>query len=212
MRTRPIANSAIARKYEASVVSSFRSLCVVALFAGAPWSAPAHDAFMEFVWHRVELGVNARHVDVTVELTFFEDWSERERQRMDADQDGRIRKDELEKYAAQLSATVNKAVHLTIAGRPVTLVPLYDPEVNLLGRDTVQRSHHQLTLRFFAALPAGLPPSEAIVVEDRLWPAARCLGELKTASGSRLEAGEVTERAPAGAATSRPLRFTARYR
>jgi hypothetical protein len=171
-----------------------------------------HEVFADYVWHRVELSINAQHVDVTVELAFFETWSTRERQRMDANQDGQIQRAESEEYANRVAATVSNEPVLFIAGRRVALIPLYAPEVNLLGRNTVEGGHHQLTLRYFAPVPAELPGKSELIIEDRLWPEARCLAECAIAENATgvLEAGRVVERAfPAG--LNAPLRFTARY-
>jgi hypothetical protein len=186
--------------------------CVLAIVAGVSPGVRAHEAFADYVWHRVELSMNAQHVDVTVELTFFETWSTRERQRMDANQDGEVQRAESEGYAKRIAATVDKELALFVADRRVALFPLYAPEVNLLGRNTVEGGHHQLTLRYFAPLPAELSGKSELIIEDRLWPEARCLAECAIAANATgvLEAGRVAERAlPAG--LNAPLRFTARY-
>jgi hypothetical protein len=175
----------------------------------------AHEAFANYIWHRVELKADARHFDVTVELTFFEEWSARERVRMDLDGDGRIGRTELVNYTRQLADSVKTQLDVLIAGRRLALVPLYDPEVDLLTRDEVGRWHHQLTLRFFATLPKVLAGEAEVVVEDRLWLEAPRLGELKVASDAReqLKADPVSDRAPmpSGSGVAAPLRFTARY-
>jgi hypothetical protein len=186
--------------------------CVLAIVAGVSPGVRAHEAFADYVWHRVQLDMNAQHIDVTVELTFFETWSTRERQRMDANRDGQVQRAESEEYANRIAATVSKKLALLVAGRRVALIPHYAPEVNLLGRNTVEGGHHQLTLRYFAPVPAELSGKSELIIEDRLWPEARCLAECAIAENATgvLEAGRVVERAfPAG--LNAPLRFTARY-
>ena len=144
-------------------------------------SADAHDLFASISSIDGKLSVSARHVDVIVELTFFEDWSARERQRMDEDGDGRIRRVEMGNYVSNLAASLNTRVGVLMGGRRVALALLYAPEVDLLGRDTVGRGHHQLMLHFFAPTPGGLTVGTEIVVEDRLWPEARAVGAFQAA-------------------------------
>jgi hypothetical protein len=172
----------------------------------------AHEAFREYIWHHVQLDVTARHVDVTVELTFFEDWSFRERQRMDTNKDGLIQRSEVEAYATKIAVAIIPHVSLLVAGQPVALIPLYSPEVNLLGRDTLQGGHHRLTLRFFSAIPKELSIGSSITIEDRLWPEARSLADISTRGGAAgsLDGGKVTDRSfPSGVEDA--LRFTANY-
>jgi len=74
-------------------------------------------------------------VDLTVDLTFFEEWSSRERRKMDADTNGRIARVEVERYLQKLAPELAKQVRLLVAGHEVPLVSLYEPEVDLLGSD-----------------------------------------------------------------------------
>jgi hypothetical protein len=186
----------------------------IALLAALIPCAPAHDAFAEYVWHRVEISAGPRQIDVTVKLTFFEEWSERERRRMDLDRDGRIARAEIEHYIAGLVNALNSQVTLFVAGRRVALVPLYAPEVDLLGSAGVVRAHHRLTLHYFATVPPELTPGAAIVVEDRLWPEALCFGEIDAtavAGGGALKVAGVTDREALPDGVETPLRFSANY-
>ena len=94
-----------------------RTLIFAAIITNLISSADAHDLFAEYIQHRVKLSVSARHVDVIVELTFFEDWSARERQRMDEDGDGRIRRVEMGNYVSNLAASLNTRVGVLMGGR-----------------------------------------------------------------------------------------------
>jgi hypothetical protein len=157
---------------------------------GSPRIAAAHDLFTAYVQHRVHLAVGARHLDLTLDLTFFEEWSARERLAMDADADGRITRTEVESYLKDLSAGLSQQVKLRVAGREVLLAPLYDPELDLLGNDQAIPGHHRLHLFFFAPTPATLRSGDEIVIEDRLWPEAKMLATVAAAGrdGSELEA------------------------
>lgn len=169
-----------------------RCLAVLALAlvgTGGPPVARAHDVFTAYIQHRIELTLGARYTDVTIELTFFEDTSEHEREHLDADGDGRISRAESNAYIRHMAAEAEKQVRLLADGRELALTSLYAPRLDLLGDNQVGRSHHRLTLYFFAATPDDLTPGTEFVVADRCWPAARALGslEVKGADGSRLE-------------------------
>src|SRR5688572_18016552 len=110
-----------------------RRLLPLATFVAVLSAVRAHDAFAEYVWHRVEIAAGTRQVDVTLKLTFFEEWSERERRQMDADRDGAISRSEVESYSANLTEGMKSRVTLTVAGQRLALIPLYAPEVDLLG-------------------------------------------------------------------------------
>jgi len=133
-------------------------------------NAVAHDLFAAFVQHSVRVTVGARYIDLTLDLTFFEEPSVRERVVMDADANGHITRSELESYVRKLAPQLAEQVDLRVAGQEVPLVPLYDPEVDLLGNDKVGLAHHRLRLFFFAPTPAALRADADIVVEDLLWP------------------------------------------
>lgn len=169
--------------------SRLLSLWTCILIAASP-SLQAHDLFAAYIQHRVGISMGARHIDVTVQLTFFEEGSEHERTHMDANRDGRISRAESDAYLQTLEPKLAKAVTLQIGGRPVTLIPLRTPELDLLGQDGVGRGHHRLVVYYFAPVPQQLSPGMEILVENRLWPEARALGSMQVEGkeGCRLEA------------------------
>jgi hypothetical protein len=153
------------------------------LFAGMAISlqqtAAAHDLFAAYIQRKVSLTVGARYTDLEVNLTFFESWSARERAAMDADADARITRSEVESYVKTLAPELARQVKLRVAGQELALVPLYAPEVDLLGNDQVGPAHHRLRLNFFVPTPTTLHAGDEIVVEDCLWPAAKAIGTLQ---------------------------------
>ena len=128
---------------------------------------------------RVAVTVGQQHVDVAVQLTFFEDGSEHERGHMDRDADGRVDRQEAAAYLAAKAGPLERSVRLRIAGQPVTLTTLFPAELDLLGNEQVGRGHHRLTLHFFARTPSQLTEGTELVVEDRLWPEVRALAALQ---------------------------------
>lgn len=151
-------------------------LLVAGILIGARHPAAAHDVLGACVQHGVHLTVGAQHIDLTLDLTFFEEWSARERAVMDTDASGHISRAETESYLKKLAPHLSQQVKLRVAGRELELAPLYDPEIDLLANDEVGPAHHRLRLFFFAPTLTGLRADDEIVVEDRLWPAAKVLG------------------------------------
>jgi hypothetical protein len=155
-------------------------LCLLAgLLLDSPSIVRAHDTLGSCVQHAVHLAVGARHMDVTLDLTFFENWSARERAAMDANANGRITRSEVESYVQELESKLAGQVKLRVGGHELALVLLYAPEVDLLDNDQVGPAHHRLKLFFFVPTPVQLRSGDEIVVEDSLWPAAKALGTLQ---------------------------------
>jgi hypothetical protein len=152
---------------------------VAVVMTGLPVAGFAHDVLTNFVQHSLHLTLGAHHLDLRVDLTFFEEWSARERKAMDADGNGRIARLELESYLKKLAPEISRQLALRVAGREVPLVLLYDPEIDLLGGENTGPAHHRLRLYFFASTPSTLRSSDEIVVEDRLWPEAKALVTLQ---------------------------------
>jgi hypothetical protein len=189
-----------------------RLFLALAVFAASPPRAGvAHEVFAACVQHEARLTVSARHVDLTLELTFFEDWSARERLAMDADGNGRVSRREAEHYARNLAARIAGAVTLRVGGRPLPLAPLYDPEVDLLGTDRVGPAHHRLRLVWFARTPT-LRAGDEVVVEDSLWLKATALGTGRAGGedGATFEAKPPGDAAPVLLPPGEPRRFTFR--
>ena len=186
-------------------------LLVVGWLGGAVPASP-HEVLAQYLQHRVALTLGARHVDVTVELTFFEDGSEHEREHMDADGDGRLSRAETDAWLRQLEPRLAEAITLRVDGQPVSLIPLRAPELDLLGDWRVGRGHHRLTLFFFASTPADLAAGAEVVVEDRLWPKVRALVALQVEGrdGAQLEAVPFADSLLPPAREGEPRTFKAR--
>ena len=167
-------------------------LCLLAgLLLASTRIAQAHDVLGSCVQHAVHLAVGAQHMDVTLDLTFFEQWSASERAAMDTDGNGAITRSEQEAYLKRVGTNACQQVKLFVAGRELPLAPLYDPELDLLGNSRVGSAHHRLRLLFFVATPAGLRAGDEIVVEDNLWPVAEMLATPRAEGrdGCRLATG-----------------------
>jgi hypothetical protein len=145
------------------------------------WSAPdarAHAIFMTYARHGVKVDAGPVNIDIHIELTFYEYPSLAERRRIDRDHNEAISETEIREYLAGLADTLNQAVSMEVDGRAVEVIPLFDPQVDLLGVEGVAPSHHVLKLSYFARTPKWLRSGSRIVLEERLWPATPRLGQL----------------------------------
>jgi hypothetical protein len=143
------------------------ALCIwLALIGGLQ----AHDLFAEYVHHRVKLSARENHLDLTFELTFFEEGSEQERRIMDCDGSGRIERGEVDAYVKRLSRGLTNAPTVFVGDEQLRVSPLYEPEVNLLGNDAVQWAHHRLVLFYFVPVLPRLTDGAVLRVGDPFWP------------------------------------------
>jgi len=174
-------------------------------------AASAHALFMSYVQHRTAITVGPANIDITIELTFFETRSISERRRMDADADGTITVGEIQSYLARIADSLDGGIGLRIAGRPVAVMPLYQPEVDLLGVDQVAPCHHVLRLFYFARTPDWLAPGSQIVIDDGLWQHTARIGSLEiTGQGGFRIAGPTGAESRSDAdGTGRPLVMSA---
>jgi hypothetical protein len=143
----------------------------------------AHGILAAYIQHGVHVKVDGQNIDLTLDLTFFEGPSARERALMDIDANGRITRAEVDAYLKKLSPALFKQVKLRVAGREVPLVPLYDPEIDLFNEQTTALAHHRLRLYFFAVTPAELRTGDEILVEDQLWPESKSFGTPQAEGG-----------------------------
>ena len=134
-----------------------------------------HDILGTCIQHAVHLSVEANGAELTLDLTFFEEWSTRERAAMDADGNGTITRAEQEAYLKRLAPRVCKEIRLRMSGREVPLIPLYGPELDLFANFKTGPAHYRLRLFFFVDTPLTLGAGDEIVVEDQLWPDARIM-------------------------------------
>ena len=146
----------------------------------------AHDLFTKYVRHHVRLQSQSNHIDLTLELTFFEESSARERQRMDLNGDGRILSGELGAYVRALSGALTNKVKLCLGGKNLSLIPLYAPEIDLLGYDGLGEAHHRLTLFYFVTAPPEFGAGASLEVSDRLWPEQPALMTVEAAGSNGL--------------------------
>jgi hypothetical protein len=164
-----------------------------------------------YVQHAIHLSVDAQYIDVTIDLTFFEEWSASERKAMDADGNGSVTRSEQEAYLKRVEADTKRQVRLFVAGHEVPLAPLYPPAIDLLGDYRVGPAHHRLRVCCFSTTPVGLQAGDEIAVQDRLWPKANIIltTQAEGADGCRLATAVQTntDSLPEKAVLQRQLTF-----
>lgn len=187
-------------------------LTLAVLLAAGSRGLRAHDLFTAYIQHAIRLAVNAQQLDLTLDLTFFEEWSAKERLAMDTDGNGRISRSEKDAYVKKLAPRIAQQVKLRVGGREAAIAPLYDPELDLLGSDQVGPAHHRLRLFFFVVTPVQIRAGDEIVVTDSLWPKAKALGtqQVENGDGSAFEVKPTGEPIDAIAQTDNAKRFTFR--
>ena len=128
----------------------------------------AHPELGDYLKHRIVLSAKADHIDLTVEITFDAGRSYEERQKIDADKDGKFSRAEREVYFAQIDSAAGKQLQLVVNGKARNLVPLFDPELDLFDSRDVERHPHVLRLSYFAEVKCA--PGDVVTVVDNLWP------------------------------------------
>lgn len=162
-------------------------LLVGLLAACLPSAADAHAVFMSFVRHDVSVTADSTNIDITIELTFHEIPSLAERRYMDGDHDGTIIPDEIERYLKDRADRFDEAILLRIGDRELPVIRLYEPQVDLLGVDTIAPSHHVLRLFYFARTPKNLDVDSDIIVAESLWSRSPAMGSLEVTGEDGIE-------------------------
>ncbi|MGQ9652186.1 MAG: hypothetical protein ACUVXJ_18980 [Phycisphaerae bacterium] len=148
---------------------------VALLVAATLWTASdasAHAVLMTFIRHDAKISIGRRNIDVTIELTFHEYPSLAERRRMDRNHDEAITETEIKGYLDSMVDLFRGALTLTVDDRPLQVIPLYDPKIDLLDAPNVAPAHHALRLSWFARTPPWLRAGSRIRAQYRLWPEA----------------------------------------
>jgi hypothetical protein len=198
----------VTRLYESTWVGPL-ALAVWCLTAS---TGRGHEVLQAFIQQRASFSLGTNALDLVLDLTFFEEWSAKERGRMDTDADRRVTRREAQEYVARLKPTLLDGLRLLVNGDAVDLVLLYEPEVDLQGSADVGPAHHQLRLQLFAPPPAGLGSNTVFILESSLWTEAPTLLSVQATGRDGYQLKPLTERtSPANPARpGEPHRFKVR--
>lgn len=161
------AGAALATLVAAGISAALACGGLALLWGGLCPAASAHPSLRNYVQHRAVITVGATNIDVTLDLTFYENASAIERARMDANHDGRISRAEVEAYLA--GRAFDDGLTLMLDDTPLDLVPLADPKLDLTGDTRVHPHTHGVRLSYFARTPQWLAPGGVLALTDRLW-------------------------------------------
>lgn len=131
--------------------------------------AAGHVALEQYLQQRVSAVVSPKNIDLTIEFTFTGAASLAERLSMDKDQNGKLSKDERRAYLDAIAQRAEDAVTMTIDGVPCEAIPLYDPELDLLGSRDLEEHPHTIRLFLFARTPASFKRGSTLLVDNTLW-------------------------------------------
>lgn len=182
---------------------------IVTLLAGVgfPLHVSAHPLLGNCVQHRIFLTVDPVNIDIEIELTFTDTRAMAERHRMDADHDWTISPEEARLYARALESTQADGFTLSIDGRPVRLIPLYAPEIDLLSVPQMAPASLVVRLFYFAPTPSFLKAGSDFTFTNRLWPDAPAMLAMTVAGegGVRITTTPTDPLIPAGPVDSSRL-------
>ena len=130
-------------RWGGTVHGRYALISIAVCLACTPFAA-GHAVYMTFARHDTSISVDPTNIDVTIELTFHEMPSLAERRRMDRDHDRTITAAEMKVYLTERSSLLQDGVTMTVDGRPVDVVELYEPEIDLLDVNGIAPSHHIL--------------------------------------------------------------------
>jgi len=186
-----------------------RLLPWLAAAALATLTAVGHEALNRAARHDVAVAVGAMYIDVTVTVTLRGDAAAAYRRGLDRDGNGQVAPEELD--AAPPPGPPEQCPLLSVAGRAAPLLPLYAPEVDLMGAAGTDGATVAVCTTWFAFAPEGLPDAFEAAVEDRYLPGEAALltrsARGETGLSVHLE-GARSELLPAGTPRVLKLRCT----
>lgn len=153
-----------------------------------PAAGYSHQPFAAYIHHQAELRVTPRTVDIELELTFHNALALSERTILDADGDGQISRAETVQYLETRADEFARPLLVFIDRRPVSVIPLYEPRLDLLADTRAAPTPLILRLYFFSRVPEHLGSAWTVEVDDRLFPhePAVCVWNCTAADGIQL--------------------------
>ena len=186
---------------------------VMALWIAVPCGlAMAHSTLSAYVQHDVLLEASKAYLDITVQLTFFDDEAEAQRRALDVNGDGNFSAKERAAFEKALVAKAEKTLLLYVDGTALELVPRFDPEIACAvppGGEAHLR--FEIRLHFFADLPALPDGRAALEVHDSLFADVPAMASLRVAAkdGIQISAANGGRERPRAEGADAPLIFEA---
>lgn len=170
--------------------------------------AMAHSNLSAYIQHDVHLEASKAYLDLTLQLTFFDDEAEAQRSILDTNGDGDFSVEERAAFKKALLAEAEKALSLHVAGTRVELVSRFDPEIECAvppGGEAHLR--FDIRLHFFADLPALPGGKAALEVHDSLFADVPAMASLRVSAkdGFEIVAANGGRERPRAEGTAAPL-------
>jgi hypothetical protein len=145
------------------------ALGVVAAFTVYLYPAHAHVELEQYSQQRVNAVVGTANVDITVEFRFTGPASLFQRKQMDTNGDGALSEEERQEYLTTIANQAEEGLRLQIDEKPCALIPLYDPELDILDSTGIEAHPHVLRLHYFARTPESLHVGSTILLDSHMW-------------------------------------------
>lgn len=176
--------------------------------------AAAHSNLSEYVQHDVTLEAGDVYLDLTVQLTFFDDQAERQRRALDSDGDGSFSTSEHAAFQKTLLAEADTKLALQSGDTSLELVPRYDPEIQCVASASGEGAHlrFEVRLHYFVRRPDALQEGAELEVHDGLYPEIPAMAALRVTAkeGCRISVGNGGRERGRSADSPGPLVFEAR--
>ncbi|MFB3785667.1 MAG: hypothetical protein ACE15F_04785 [bacterium] len=130
----------------------------------------SHQPFAAYIQHQAELRVSTQTIDIELELTFHNVLALSEREVLDADGDEQISRREIGLYLTARAEEFARNLSVLINQRPVAVIPLYEPRLDLLADTRVAPTPLILLLHHFCRVPEGIGSGWTVELDDRLFP------------------------------------------
>ncbi|GMV99480.1 MAG: hypothetical protein AMXMBFR84_06190 [Candidatus Hydrogenedentota bacterium] len=144
-------------------------------FVAVAFDASAHEELERYIQQRVMAEVSRENIDFTLEILFTSPASVRERKRIDANHDGALDKAERKAYLESALTKLESDVRFQIDMEAVNIVPLGEPELDLLDSKDMEAHPHVLRFRFFARTPGSFRGGSVLQLDSRLFVDEPCL-------------------------------------
>ncbi len=153
-----------------------------------PHDLSAHQPFQSYIQHQTTVQLSKEYIDLELELTFYNLLALSHRQEIDQDKNEEIGKPEIEDYLSHQEDLYPHLFSISINGKRLQLIPLYEPELKLLGDPRTAPSPFQLRFFLFAEIPLQTDSNMRIELQDQLFPdyPAVCIWNTTAQDGIRL--------------------------
>ncbi|MBI2433993.1 MAG: hypothetical protein HYV26_14105 [Candidatus Hydrogenedentes bacterium] len=137
--------------------------------------APAHESLEHYLQFAMASVFHEGMLDTRLDIAFNGETALAERAKIDTNDDGLIAPEESAEYLRPFQFGIPNLLRLRLDQVALSIVPLFEPEVNFQEDRTVSEHPLTLSLSFFARLPAGGQTPRQLLMENALFPETAAL-------------------------------------